>query len=439
MGPPRGSVGAAIGLSLGILLAGPAVAAAGATGAVVPLQDLPGSPGQYHQINPEVTLQPEGGVLLFSDDPEAIVAGMVLPGAGYRDAATGAFRIFFHHANRTGVALVQAVALTNPGPEPVALYARGAGIGVSLYPDQAGQTAMAAFLASREEVTFLGVLPAGQSLEVSPTEVPASDTVSGVEEFVALTAPRGTEAAAALARALEATPFADVAGHGLPSGLPAGFAPATVVVTDLLYRAGSPAPADPDAVPVLPSTALLRLVAPGLYALHRGTFPAYDRYGVVTVDEAAYAEQDLAVDTGVLGPQAMAGEYLVGRDATDGLAGYEPGNYGVVYDLHVVVEETPPTPPPVALLLWPSGGFGHYSLSLDGAVLRSLFVRYSQAWYCAQVAVPGARGFAALDASLVGGSYGPQRLLFVQGFSVAGVSVPVVGVPPGSAAAGGAG
>jgi hypothetical protein len=91
---------------------------------------------------------------------------------------------------------------------------------------------------------------------------------------------------------------------------------------------------------------------------------------VVTVDEAAYAEQDLAVDTGVLGPQAMAGEYLVGRDATDGLAGYEPGNYGVVYDLHVVVEETPPTPPPVALLLWPSGGFGHYSLSLDGAGSR---------------------------------------------------------------------
>ncbi len=379
-------------------------------------------------LNAGVALEGQGGALLLSDDPEYITASDPLPGALYRDTVAGAFRVFYHHDNATGTGapINVAVAVTNPGPQAVLLYERGHGQGLSPYPDVAGQSAVLGFLQTRQQVTFLAALAAGQSFYVSPQAVPPAQIGSGLEEFVALTPPAAAAAPgtlppplpAAAADALVAHPFSGrPRGTGTPT-LPAGFTPAPVTVTTVAYT--GTAPGAPAALPVLPlSPAGAKLMQNGL--LSRGTFPHYDRFGnlALTVSQGV---QSLAVDTSPPGytySNAMPGEYEVGVDAVDhGATGYDSGNYGVLYNFRAVLtNDTEPAKVPVGLLMRPTGGFGHYALQVGSQVAVSPFLSYRSYWLFDEVQLLGARTRTEIDATLPGGSYGPQALYFVPNFA----------------------
>lgn len=369
-------------------------------GGIVPISDL-GTP----TLITKPTLIPRGGQLIFSDSPEEIKATTPLPGALYRDQLEGRFRVFYHHQNVTSATIMVGVAITNNTSQTELLFSRGQGQGLNVFPDVAGQTALSEFLASHRRISFLAILSPGQSYW-SVQNVPTGDTASAILEYAVLTiggAETTTSLPLELFQELKPHPFAPQ-GNAAPA-LPEGFGFATATVTTLAYTGTQPA--DPTTLPIIP---------PGSNT--RGTFPHFDRYGTFPV-AASTGFQALPVDSNHTSASAMTGEYEVGTDAVDGgIQVYDNGNYGVLYNFHIVLQNSfPPKPLPFALLMQPSGGSGHYVMFVDGNMALSPFVSYTSAWWFDALTLHGMLTFVDLQTSLTGGSSGPQKLLFDPGFT----------------------
>jgi hypothetical protein len=369
-------------------------------GGVVPITSL----GTRTPI-PSPALTPEGGPLIFSDAPEILNDTMDLPGAMYRDQVEGEFRVFYHHQNKTSGALSIGVGLTNTTDQSELLFAIGQGRGLSVFPDLAGQAALSEFLASHQSVSFLATLSSGKTYWAVQS-VPVGDTASAILQYALVTVPAGAETTSvplALLQDLNPAPFGAQGKFVNHPALPAGFGYGAATVTTLAYSGQQPS--DPTTIPILPA------VRPT-----RGTFPHFDRFGSFTITTAR-GLQVLGVDTAL--PQAMPGEYEQGVDAVDGgVKIYDAGNYGVLYNFRVLVENSDPDQPtPFALLMWPSGGFGHYVMLTDGNLALSPFVNYKNAWWFDELTLHGVPAVMDLETSLTGGSFGPQRLLFDPGFN----------------------
>ncbi|MGN7454032.1 hypothetical protein ACTHPH_04335 [Paenibacillus pasadenensis] len=306
-------------------------------------------------------LSPAGGPLILSDSPESPTT----PGGFYRDTVSGSFRVFYHHYNKTGAELQVAVAVTNTSGYKVKLYEEGAGAGVDYYPDIAGQLGLEAFLADRGSRRPVAVLLPGQSYWVSHA-VPVTYTASG---FLQLRA--------------EA-----------PGG---GSAPVTV--TTLGYAGARP---DPLAEPILPRDKHVR-----------GTFPHYDRTGTLVYD-TSLGNALIRVSSAPSGQWAdfMPGEYEPGVDATTGESVVNSGNYGVIYDFNVQIDNKSEGKRTVDVYLNPSGGSGHYTLGWANKRLSSGYLNYTQAWQFAELKVGKKGKTVPSRLSLTGGSSGPQVLYF---------------------------
>ncbi len=379
--------------------AGIGVAQQASLGGVVPITSL----GTRTPI-PLPTLTPEGGQLIFSDAPEILNSSMNLPGAMYRDQVEGEFRIFYHHQNKTSESLNIGAAVTNTTEQSELLFAIGQGRGLSVFPDLAGQTALSEFLASHSAVTYLTTLSPGQTYW-SVQSVPVNDTASAILQYALITVPAGAETTSLplpLLQDLNPAPFNAVGEFVNEPALPAGFGYGAATVTTLAPE--PQAPSDPTTISIL--------AAP---RPARGTFPHFDRFGSFTISTAR-GLQVLGVDTAL--SQAMPGEYEKGVDAVDGgITIYDVGNYGVLYNFHILVKNSVPDQrAPFGLLMWPSGGFGHYVMLTDGNLALSPFVKYTSAWWFDELTLEGLPTVIDLETSLPGGSFGPQRLLFDPGF-----------------------
>lgn len=370
-------------------------------GGLVPVSEL----GTATLIS-KPALTPQGGQLIFSDSPEELKTTTVLPGAMYRDQVGGRFRIFYHHENETSAILTVGVALTNASSQPELLFSRGQGQGLSIYPDVAGQTALSEFISSHRRVAFLAVLPPGQTYW-SLQDVPQDETASAILEYAAVTVP-GVEAPDSLPLEL----FQDLQPHPFSAknqndgvSLPDGFGLGAVTVTTAAYSGAQPS--DPAALPIIP---------PGNNT--RGTFPHFDRFGAFSV-AASGGLQALPVDSNHASASAMPGEYEPGVDAVDGdTQVYDNGNYGVLYNFRITIQNSlPPQPLPFALLMQPSGGSGHYVMLANSDLELSPYVNYQSAWWFHQLTVRGFLEFVDLQTGLTGGSSGPQKLLFDPGFT----------------------
>lgn len=393
--------GASLILGLSMLLAGGGIAWAqqANVGGLVPIASL----GTRTSI-PNPVLTPEGGPLIFSDAPETLTNTMPLPGAMYRDQVTGEFRVFYHHQNKTSEALSIGIAITNSGFQSAMLFAIGAGRGLSIYPDIAGQAALVSFLESHRSVNYLTTLSPGENYW-AVQDVPSRETASAIVQYVLVTVPGGAERTSvplALLQGLNPAPFSAQGRIVNHPNLPEGFGVGTATVTILAYS-GEP-PSDPTTIAILPVSRPVR-----------GTFPHFDRFGSFTLS-TANGLQTLGVDTAL--SHAMPGEFEPGIDVVDGgVKIYDAGNYGVLYNFHILVENSDPSDPaPLALLMWPSGGFGHYGMLTNGSLALSPYVKYTNAWWFAELMPTGLRTVINLETSLTGGSYGPQRILFDPGF-----------------------
>lgn len=141
----------------------------------------------------------------------------------------------------------------------------------------------------------------------------------------------------------------------------------------------------------------------------RGRFPAAQRKGEVRVSMAQVHWLDLA---GPLeGPHAhpLPGEY---ETATGDGAPPNLGNYGVVYDLDLHLENAAPLPRTAHLVLCAAGGAGSFMVAKDGRlVAKGEPVSAWEGRHLSAVAVPaGATSQTRLTFSLPPGSPGAQRL-----------------------------
>ena len=96
-----------------------------------------------------------------------------------------------------------------------------------------------------------------------------------------------------------------------------------------------------------------------------------------------------------------------------GERGYNNGNYGVLYNFRLRVRNDTLLGLSYALLMQPSGGFGHYAVQTQGDVVTSAFISYKNAWWFYRALVFGSGGSLTLRVSLTGGSFGPQKFFFV--------------------------
>lgn len=364
-------------------------------------------------LNARINLSGGGGKLLVSNDPEYLTDVGLLPGALYRDELVGSFRVFYHHANSAQVDLTLATAITNKQAAPLLLFMRGSGQGVNLYPDVAGQGAFNGYLRTREQVTLLATLAPGESAFIFPAVVEPGHTVSALEEYVAVTPPRDAAAptpSLALVRALEVASLAKKAAGASRPKLPAGFSLATVTVTVLAHK-GLP-PKEPQSLPVLAAGPPKLREGTPYFLLNRGTFPFFDRHAEIPL---AHTAAMLTLNSAVSGPFArtIRGEYLPGRDAVNGLRGFNNGNYGVVYHLRFCVSTAAPSGVPYALLMQPAGGVGHYALQAEGDIVTSPFVSHKSGWWFYRALAFGPEACMPLRAHLTGGAFGPQKFFVV--------------------------
>jgi hypothetical protein len=318
-------------------------------------------------------LTPKGGKLIFSDTPETFNEA----GAFYRDSAEGEFRVFWHHQNAAENTLTVSVAITNESSAPVMLFSKGSGVSTSVYVSYAGQLALADFMKTYGQKTYLATLKPGESYYVdAPT---AKDlTTSGIAQFVAV---KG-----------------DQQGQNDEQNSDGS---AQVKVTVLAYDTK---PEHPEQVPILPEQG---------GELVRGTFPHFDRFGTITyntemgnayrpVDSAAYGQW---MDT-------MPGEYEEGWDAVDGKTVINNGNYGVIYHWNMEFVNDTNKPKSVKMYLTPSGGYGNYTLQWGKDILESPWMSYLEAWNFSTFTLGAKEKTIKALMSLTGGSAGPQKLYF---------------------------
>lgn len=345
-------------LSMAIAIALFGAGSAFADETTVPIESLQPA---VHLEKPQ--LYGTGGKLILSDSPETISS----TGALYRDQAEGEFRVFWHHQNVSAeTTYTIGVAVTNTSDDTVKLYTQGSGIGTNLYVDVAGQDALAGFLTTQKNKDLAATLEPGDSYFLSqPTE--PDITNSGIVQFDALSK------------------------HGNE--------PAEVTVTTLSYTA---VPEHPELEPVLPEDSHTR-----------GTFPHFDRYGLLQYD-TAMGNAYLRVDSAAYGQwsDAMPGEYEDGWDAVGGKAVINNGNYGVMYHFDVRINNTGREQRTGSLYLNPSGGYGHFALLWNKELFQSGFVSWQNAWHITDFKVNPNGGFIDSEMSLTGGSAGPQVIYF---------------------------
>jgi len=390
----------AIGLATGCAAAGLAqIQTQTQIGSLVPMSTL-GTP----KALTKPTLSAHGGHLLLSDSPEQFKAPGALPAAMYRDQVTGDFRVFYHHQNVSGQTLSVGVAVTNTSSQPEILFARGDGESTNLYPDVAGQSAAASFISSRRSISFAALLAPGQSF-YKVQSLPNGDTASAIVEYLPVTFPGGSASASLPIELLQNLAQAVDEGSDSPN-LPGGFGLGSATVSTVAFIGDQPA--DPVALPVLPPDTHIR-----------GTFPHADRSGTFTVSTAP-GLQYLSVDTAPPGKKfsnPMPNEYERGVDAVDGgTSVYDDGNYGVMYDFHIFFKNDSGVPN-MALLMQPSGGFGHYLMVTNGQLSLSPFVSYTSAWWFGNIPLHNNLTQIDLATTLPGGASGPQKLLFDPGFT----------------------
>ncbi|HEX7064271.1 MAG TPA: hypothetical protein VF199_04325 [Bacillales bacterium] len=308
-------------------------------------------------------LKQTGGKLILSDSPETYQE----EGAFYRDTAKGEFRVFWHHQNRSGEVRKVALAITNTSDQNVKLYSEGQGVNVSIYPDVAGQKALVAFLQARFQKHFLTALAPGESyyLEKAAEDL---DTVSGIAQFAAYTQK--------------------------------DHQPTSVTVTTLNYTAR---PSHPEEIRILEGDSHTR-----------GSFPHFNRTGVISYDPAmgnAYIRISSA-ESGQWSDK-LPGEYEMGVDVVDGNKPVvNNGNYGVLYNFTVQIENGLYSPRDITVYENPSGGFGHYVMEWQGHIKTSGFLSYKYAWPFAEFNVGAMGNDYRFATSLPGGASGPSVIYF---------------------------
>ncbi len=369
---------------------------------------------QLLPLEDEVALSSRGGKLLVSNDPEYLRDSGSLPAALYRDELMGSFRVFYHHANSTQAYLTLATAITNTQAAPLLLFTRGLGGDTNVYPDVAGQEALNGYLGMRHRVTYLATLAPGESILVAPQTAGPGDTASALEAYVVVTPPSGEAKRAPslkLAEALTTTMVGQNAAGAKQPELPAGFSFAAVTVTVVAFQ--EMLPKEPQLLPVMPAGPPKLVAGTPYYLLNRGTFPFSDRYGHVSLKSGSATM--LSLNSAVSGPfsRALDGEYLLGTDAVSGRKGFNNGNYGVIYSLRLCVSTDAPLGLSYGLLMQPAGGSGHYVLQAEGDIVRSPFVTHKNGWWFYQARAFGPKVCMSLRANLTGGSFGPQKFLFV--------------------------
>lgn len=355
------------------------------------------------------TLKATGGTLILSDSPEEISDAMTLPGAFYRDKVCGEFRVFYHHQNAGSQDLMVGVAITNTSKVTELLFAHGRGAGVNVYPDVAGQMALAAYMSSRKMLSLVKVLKPGESY-FSVQENASENTASGFEQYLVLAVGSTSESKSLSLSALSALANRAEAGEAqLATGGFEGLREGSATVTTLAYVAGNQ-PASPTTLSILAADTHIR-----------GSFPHFNREGNFTVDSAS-GLQYLAVSTAAPGldwSDPMPGEYEYGTDTVDGgTKVYNDGNYGVLYSFNILFTSKKAfSTTPMGILMQPTGGAGEFVMKVNRSLLQSDYVDYTEAWWIGEINSDRYQTLIKLETSLTGGSSGPQELLFDPGFT----------------------
>ncbi|WP_223067971.1 hypothetical protein [Paenibacillus caui] len=307
-------------------------------------------------------LTPTGGKLILSDSPESPKT----EGAYYRDNVSGQFRVFWHHQNMTGSPLNISVAVTNTSDQSVMLFTEGQGVGVDYYPDVAGQAALDDYMKTHASQKLAATLKPGETYELS-AETPDTYTASGIVQLHAVNQRGNTDA--------------------------------SVTVTTLGYVHP---PEHPEQVPILPGDVHVR-----------GTFPHFDRTGTLTYNTSA-GNSLIRISSAPSGKwsDSMPGEYENGYNAVDGTTVVNSGNYGVMYNLSVEVNNESDAQKLISVYNSPSGGAGHYVIGWGGDILQSGFLNYTQAWKFTEFKVNKKGKTVVANLSLTGGAAGPQTLFF---------------------------
>lgn len=393
------------GVALGLLALAPGQAQQAKIGDLIPASDF-SNPLEISKP----ALAAQGGSLILSDSPEEIYDGITIPGAFYRDSVRGIFRVFYHHQNNTENDLSVGLVITNTSRQIEVLLSHGRGASTSVYPNAAGQTALADFLASHLHLSFVAILKPGESY-YSVQDTISGDTASGLEEYVLLAIPGAQSSLsipAALFGLLPDDPAESRGSQAIAAALPSPWTLGSGSVTTLVYSGSQPT--QPATLPILASDGHVR-----------GTFPHFDRLGAFTI-AAASGLQYLAIDTSAPGEpwsDDMPGEYELGVDAVDAnLSVYDDGNYGILYRFLVNIENGEPfSLSPMGLLMQPTGGAGSYVMRVNHRTLQSPYVDYTSAWWFDKIASHNRSRTILLETSLAGGDAGPQEVLFAPAFS----------------------
>ncbi|MGE8203797.1 hypothetical protein ACQKP0_04470 [Heyndrickxia sp. NPDC080065] len=326
---------------------------------IVPIETLKPA---VHLEKPE--LKQTGGKLILSDSPETYAE----EGAFYRDTATGEFRVFWHHQNRSGENRTVSLAITNTSNEVVKMYSNGIGASVNIYPDVAGEEALIQFLENNAKQHYFTTLEPGETyfLEKNADDL---ETVSGIAQFTAFTK------------------------HG--------HTPATVTITTLNYKKQ----------PSSPLT--INILAPDSHV--RGSFSHFDREGTITYNSAlGNAYINLSSAASGQWSDKLPGEYEDGISVVDGNKPViNNGNYGVLYNLKIKLNNGLHTPQRISVYDTPSGGFGHYVMQWNGKLKTSGFLSYQNAWNFATEQIGANGNDYSFTTSLPGGASGPSAIYFV--------------------------
>ena len=116
--------------------------------------------------------------LLFSDSPEMVTQTGIL----YRDRVAGSARIFFHHANDSGVVRYLSVEVANQGVDAVTLWQERRGLGINSDYLAAGKTAQATYWA--EDPRTMILLPGEKTWLYQPMRLLPGELATGMADWL---------------------------------------------------------------------------------------------------------------------------------------------------------------------------------------------------------------------------------------------------------------
>ena len=333
--------------------------------------------GEIQRFAPP-TMRSTGPRLIFIDDPEGIDEQVPLPSVLYRDTSVGWTRVMTHQQNQLDDPVVVETTVTNISAEPVDLWQRHRGVGISTYPAVAGQLSSRDFVSGPAGVTKVATLQPGEIWRDGDTVDPMI-TKSALWDLRTSRVGAPESDVPVLYGAVVATPGATV---------------------------------DPVAAPIAPA---------GKHV--RATFEHADRSSMIKVD-LRRGNQQIAFN----GPgdpespwydpdQAIDGQYVLGADAVDGdRPALNNGNYAALYDLRIALTAEAQTPP-TGIWIRPSGGAGNHVNVVNDFVNVSPYVRPEQAWLIGVVDDPLHDPRQRILLNLTGGSSGAQQLIFTPGIT----------------------